>query len=218
MFAVACALVGAALGPLLAALVAYGPLHRGDDHPPFAAAVRAGYPLAVTVVSALAMAGIGAIWPARAVTSLPLVLVASMVVASAIDLEHLRLPDRITFPTVGVLVALAVGLAVVDDMGDRLVAGAIGALAFSGFLLVFNLVYPAGMGFGDVKYALALGFVLGFAGLRLVMYGVLFGSLIGSLVGIGVAIARRTHKAAFPYGPALCAGTYVALLLVNHLD
>ncbi|MGE0880063.1 MAG: prepilin peptidase [Acidimicrobiia bacterium] len=217
IFAAVCALVGLALAPVLAALVVYGPLYKTDERPGLGVAARRGYPVQVGVVTAVAMAAVGAVWGAHWPVLVPLILVPSMVVASAIDLEHYRLPDRITFPTLALLVVGAVVVVASGDPGSRLMHGGYGAVGFSGFLLVFNLISPAGMGFGDVKYALALGFALGFADLSLVLYGILFGSLLGSVVGITVAVVRRTSKAAFPYGPSLCGGTLIALLLVDRL-
>jgi prepilin signal peptidase PulO-like enzyme (type II secretory pathway) len=43
-----------------------------------------------------------------------------------------------------------------------------------------------------------------------------FGGLIGVIMGFVVALSRG-RKAAFPFGPALCAGAYIVVLMSNRL-
>jgi leader peptidase (prepilin peptidase)/N-methyltransferase len=93
----------------------------------------------------------------------------------------------------------------------------IGALAFSGVLGVFWFVYPAGMGFGDVKYAVVLGALSGWISPLLVAYALLVASLLGSLAGVLVAVRAGDRKQAFPFGPALCIGTIVAIVFSHRL-
>lgn len=162
-----------------------------------------------------------------------LVFGASLVVVTVIDIDHFRIPDRITFPTFAVTAALlAVASAVLGEWGG-LVAGLVGAAAYFVFLFVFFFVYPRGLGFGDVKLAAVLGLHLGWAGsivevdgelvyrgleygLPLVLYGALFGSLLGSVLGIGL-IAVRGRKSFFPFGPSLCLGAVIAVVASSRL-
>jgi leader peptidase (prepilin peptidase)/N-methyltransferase len=89
---------------------------------------------------------------------------------------------------------------------EQLIAGA-GA---AGFLLIFLLAYPRGMGMGDVKLAGVLGLFLG----RSVGVAILCGTLIGALFGavvmarVGVSTGRKT---AVPFGPFLALGGLIAL-------
>ena len=91
---------------------------------------------------------------------------------------------------------------------EQLIAGA----AAGGFLLVFALAYPRGMGMGDVKLAAVLGLYLG----RSVGVALLVGVLAGTIVGIGV-MARvgvaKGRKTAVPFGPFLALGGIVALFV-----
>src|SRR5579884_2341607 len=92
-----------------------------------------------------------------AVLAVGLVLVAVLVPVALIDLDHRIIPNLITGPAA--LLALVIGAATGPPHG--LVAQLIAGAAAAGFLLVFALLYPAGMGMGDVKLAGVLGLFLG---------------------------------------------------------
>jgi leader peptidase (prepilin peptidase)/N-methyltransferase len=152
-----------------------------------------------------------------------LVVVAGLVAVSAVDLEHLRIPDRITFPTLG-LAALAMAVVSVDrGAADALADAALGALVYFVLLLVPHLVYPRGMGFGDVKLALVMGSALGWVGsgsdgtepLRLVLQAMILGCLLGVAFGVAHQVVTR-RRGEFPFGPALALGCYLVLLSVPH--
>ena len=146
-----------------------------------------------------------------------LFLAAVLVVIAFIDIDHLRIPDRVTFPSLGVSAALIAVVSVSDGHPHWIVDALIGALAFFAILLVFHLLSPAGMGFGDVKLGLLLGLYLGWISPRLVVWGLLLGAVLGTGIGVAVAIARRSRKAAFPFGPALGLGTMLAVVLAPRL-
>ena len=90
--------------------------------------------------------------------------------------------------------------------------GAVIGFAFY-FLLAF--VYPAGMGFGDVKLAGVLGAVLAWYGWAELVVGGFLGFLLGGVVGILVILSRRgTRKSMLPFGPFMLAGTAAAMVLL----
>jgi leader peptidase (prepilin peptidase)/N-methyltransferase len=90
---------------------------------------------------------------------------------------------------------------------EQLIAGA----AASGFLLLFALLYPRGMGMGDVKLAGVLGLYLGRAVPVAILTGVALGAIVGAIVmaRVGVKAGRKT---AVPFGPFLAIGGVIALL------
>lgn len=155
-----------------------------------------------------------------------LVLGASLVTVSVIDLQLQRIPDRITFPTLALSLPLIVVVSLQHDTADAIQAALIGGAAY--FLLLFatHLVYPAGMGFGDVKLALVMGLYLGWLGwsplypvagpLRLVLYALMLGCLIGVVFGVTVQVVTR-KRGAFPFGPALALGCLVVILFAADL-
>jgi leader peptidase (prepilin peptidase)/N-methyltransferase len=146
-----------------------------------------------------------------------LFLAAVLVAVTFVDFDTMRIPDRLTFPALAVAIPLLVGVSLIDGQSGRIGSAALGAGVFFGVLLAFNLVYPAGMGFGDVKLALLLGWYVGWVNTWLVMYALIIASLLGSVAGIVLLVITRDRKKGFPFGPFLCFGTMVVVLFGSHL-
>ena len=127
---------------------------------------------------------------------------AVLVAISAIDLEHRIIPNRIVLPATAVVL---VANTLRDPSIEWLAAG---AAAFT-FLLVAALIYPAGMGMGDVKLAALMGVALG----RTVPVALMAG-MVAALIPSFVLFARHGSKArkmGIPFGPFLAIGSVVAL-------
>ncbi len=138
--------------------------------------------------------------------ALGLVLVLVLVPVALIDFEHRIIPNKITLPAA--IAAVAIG-AVTRPSGvpEQLIAGA----AAGGFLLLFALAYPRGMGMGDVKLAAVLGLFLG----RSVGVALMVGVLSATLVGVAIMAregVQEGRKTAVPFGPFLALGGVVAVL------
>lgn len=150
---------------------------------------------------------------------------------TVIDVRHHLLPNRIVFPSyvvAGVLLAAAAvvpivsGAWVLPEGSDaaaalfglpalRILAG--GAVLW-GFYFVLRLVYPPGMGFGDVKLAGVLGMYLGYLGWAHIFAGTFGAFLLGGLWSLALLAARRgTLKSSIPFGPFMLAGAAAAMLL-----
>lgn len=132
---------------------------------------------------------------------------------AAIDLEHRRLPDAIVLPSLGVVtVLLAASAALAGDwlrLGQTLGGG---AALFAGYLLI-AIVYPAGMGGGDVKLAPLVGVVLGWVGWSAVVVGAFAGFLLGALWGVALMLLRRGgRKTALPFGPFMLLGAWIGIV------
>ncbi|MCB1014162.1 MAG: prepilin peptidase [Acidimicrobiales bacterium] len=181
-----------------------------------------GWGLATEIASPVLFALAGVRFGASAVVVPFCVLFGALLVVSVIDIGHYRIPDRIVFPTLALslplIVAVSLGLGAGRSIGYALV----GALAYFLLLLVAHLVYPAGMGFGDVKLALLMGLYLGWIApdairaVTLVLFALMIGCLLGVAVGAVLAVVRR-RNAAFPFGPALAASTVAAVLFSQQL-
>ena len=133
---------------------------------------------------------------------------AVLVAISATDLEHRIVPNRIVLPAAAIVLAAQTALHSSPEW-------ALGALGASGFLLLAALVYPAGMGMGDVKLALLLGAMLG----RLVGVGLMLG-MVAALVPSVVLLARHgsaARKMGIPFAPFLALGAIVALFVGQTL-
>jgi leader peptidase (prepilin peptidase)/N-methyltransferase len=142
--------------------------------------------------------------------ALALTFVAMLVTVSLTDLEQRVIPNSI------LLVASCIGLAIVIawDPSSLLERGA-AALAAGGFLLVAALLYPRGMGMGDVKLAAVMGLFLGRAGAPAMMVALLAGALYG--VAIMLRDGAEGRKRAVPFGPFLGLGGLVGLLAGDEM-
>ena len=128
--------------------------------------------------------------------------VAVLVAVSVTDLERRIIPNRIVLPAT----AAALVVQTAREPGLEWLLAAIGA---GGFFLVLALVYPAGLGMGDVKLAAFLGAWLGSE----VIVALAVGSLLGAGAALVVLGTRRSEgrRALLPYGPWLAAGGVAAL-------
>jgi leader peptidase (prepilin peptidase)/N-methyltransferase len=159
------------------------------------------YP-AVELATALLVAGcflkFGLTWDA-AIAS---VFCAVLVVLSAIDIDRRIVPNKIVLPAA---VVVLVAQTVVHPSVEWVVSG----LGASLFLFLAALAYPRGMGMGDVKLALLLGFAVGWT-----VPVALFAGMIAALVPSAVLFARHGSKArkmAIPFAPFLALGGVLAL-------
>jgi len=143
-----------------------------------------------------------------------LALAAACLAGSAIDVEHMLLPNRLVFPSLAIAAALLVVAAVAQDDWDDLRGASIGAVLASGGLLLLAVAWPRGnaMGGGDIKLALLLGLCLGWIDLGHVALGLFLGFLLGSVAGVGLVVAKAKHlQEHFAFGPFLAAGTLLAV-------
>lgn len=192
--------------------------------------------LLTVVIFALSGAVIGARWQL-----IPVLLFASSLIAlSVVDVLRYRLPDRLTFPSFGLSIVVIGVLSVTGGASDHVIRALVAAIAYAGIMLVFNIIMPAGLAFGDVKLSLLLGLFLGWVadtGLdatRLVIWALLLGNALGILSGILVGLGRRAFgnhflpdpdfpppedgsvlpllKTAFPFGPALALSAFSLVL------
>jgi leader peptidase (prepilin peptidase)/N-methyltransferase len=125
-----------------------------------------------------------------------------LVAVTVTDLERRIIPNRIVLP------ALVVAL-VVQTARDPSVEWVLAALGAGGFFLVAALVYPAGMGMGDVKLAAFLGAWLG----ANVVVALFAGSLIACVPAVVLLATRGSgaRKVGLPFAPFLAGGALVAL-------
>ena len=77
------------------------------------------------------------------------------------------------------------------------------------------LVYPAGMGMGDVKLALLMGAALG----KLVAVALMLGMIFALVPGIYLLArhGRAARKMGIPFAPFLALGSFVALFAGDFL-
>ncbi|MET8174219.1 A24 family peptidase [Streptomyces clavifer] len=182
-----------------------GPPETG--RPRYAPAVLA--PVA-TVLACMALAAATGLRPELAVW---LLLAPVAVLLAVIDRRVHRLPDRLTLPLAAAAVLLLGGAALLPEPGGSWTSALLGGAALGGFYLLLFLINPNGMGFGDVKLALALGVALGWYGWAVLSAGGFAGFLFGALYGFGLILLRRAgRRTGIPFGPFMIAGALVGLL------
>jgi leader peptidase (prepilin peptidase)/N-methyltransferase len=215
-----CALLGLAISPLLARVVADPPLWEpSDDH----GVDLRGRPL--QVVTALLTAGLFGLTGARigaepALAAL-LVLMAGLVVMTLVDVTVWRIPDRVVLPTY-LLGLVLIFVAALDADETDAVLWALGcSVACYVFLKLPRLLLGRGaMGGGDIKMGALLGLYLGWVGyapdqaidaIRLTLFGLLLGMVAGVVLGLP-AVVRNGWRTHYPYGPALALATVIGVL------
>jgi leader peptidase (prepilin peptidase) / N-methyltransferase len=125
-----------------------------------------------------------------------------LVVISAIDIERRIVPNRIVVPATAIVL-------VAQTLLHPSFEWAIAALCAGLFLFLPALVYPAGLGMGDVKLALLLGAMLGAEVAVALMVGLL-AAFVPSIVLLALK-GREARKLALPFAPFLALGGLVAL-------
>lgn len=146
-------------------------------------------------------------------------LVPVLVTAAVTDLRTWLIPKRVVWVGLGIGLVSIAAVSTIGGHPETLQSAAIGSAAYFGFLFVFHVISPMGMGFGDVRLALVLGLYLGWIDLRLP----LFGLLLGNLTYLVYALPRRFSKAEgeggkyAPFGPGLAMGTLLAVVFYASL-
>lgn len=140
-----------------------------------------------------------------------------LVVLSVVDIETHLLPNIVVWPSIVTGIAITLGLSPFIDE-SRWAPAIIGGLVYGGFIGLAHIVYPPGMGRGDVKLALLLGIFIGWVAaewidaIRLVMYAMIVASLGGAIGGVLYNLATRRGREEIPFGPALAASALLVIV------
>jgi leader peptidase (prepilin peptidase) / N-methyltransferase len=147
-------------------------------------------------------------------TAVWLLIAPVTVLLALVDLRVHRLPDVLTLPLAAATAALLGLAAAVPGATGSWPTALLGGLALGAAYFVLFLINPAGMGFGDVKLALALGTALGWYGWPVLLTGAFAGLACGALYGLALVALRRAGRGtAIALGPFMIAGAFTGLLL-----
>lgn len=131
-----------------------------------------------------------------------------------IDIDVLRLPDRLTLPAYPAIVALLALAAAADDAPGALAEALIGGLVLAGGYLLLALLSAGQVGGGDVKLAGLVGMALGWLGGRTVFIGASLAFALAAVVGLALLASRKaTLRSSIGFGPYLLGGALVAILI-----
>ena len=190
--------------PVVSWLALRGRCHRCH------AAISARYPLVELATGAL-YAAVVATQDEAVRIALGLLLVTVLVPITLIDFERRIIPNKITGPA-----AIAALVAIVALDTGFLAEAVIAAVAGGGFFFIAAMLYPRGMGMGDVKLAGVLGLYLGRAVAPAIFTALIAGVVVGAAI-IARKGAAEGRKTAVPFGPFLALGGLVGCFVGQNL-
>lgn len=136
-------------------------------------------------------------------------IVSSLIVIFFADLKYHIIPDE-------AIVTMTVFSLPIVLLSNKLPSSIIGAIVLSILIgLLYILTRGRGMGFGDVKYAAAMGFLLGpLAGL----IGLYIAFLSGAVVSIvAIVFDKKALKSKIAFGPFLVLGTILMIFYSSEI-
>lgn len=177
--------------------------------------ISARYPIIELVTMMLSLVVAWKLGPTPAAL-LGIIVTWFLIAMSMIDFDHQLLPDSMTLPLmwIGMLAALA---PVFADLHSSVIGAALGYMVLWSIYQIFKLITgKEGMGYGDFKLLAALGALLGWQSLPVI---ILLSSLVGAFVGLAIiAITRRDKNIPIPFGPYLAAAGWLAMLWGDDLS
>lgn len=164
------------------------------------------------IVALAALMAVSFGWNRVLISVLP--FVAMLGAITVIDLRELRVPNRIIGPAALVAVPLLL-LASTADWDDLSFGRALlGALAMGFGYFILALIYPPGMGLGDVKLSPIIGAQLALFGWIPFWRGLVGAFMIMGPVAILLMVARKAGVGTgLPFAPFMAAGAIVALAI-----
>lgn len=185
-------------------------LPRAADAPDYPSLHSARFLLAVGMVAGLCTGIVTwalpvAAWPAW------LAMTASGTLAVVIDGYTTWLPRAITHAGWALVAAGVITTAILEQSWIPLVGAGVGAGVVGGF---FHLVWRISgqLGYGDVRLMVMVGAVAALQGPEFTAWSVLVGTTVGAIYALFRRLATGRNEP-FPYGPALFAGPYLALVI-----
>ena len=129
-----------------------------------------------------------------------------LIIIFVYDLKHYIIPDKVLFPAIAITF-----LYQIFTKFDLIVNFLIAAVIASGFFLTIFLISKGRwMGFGDVKLAVLMGFLLGVPNVMAALFLAFFFGAIISLILL--VFHKKKLKSEIPFGPFLILGTFLAML------
>ncbi len=153
----------------------------------------------------------GASWQTGAL----LVFTYFLVALTLIDMDEYLLPDSLTLPLIWIAL-IANSFGVFTSLENAVYGAIAGYLSLWSIYWLFKLLTgKEGMGYGDFKLLAAIGALLGWQALPVV---ILLSSVVGAVVGIlGIMIMGRDKNIPIPFGPYLAAAGFIAALWGNEI-
>lgn len=134
-----------------------------------------------------------------------LTVVSGLIVIFFADLKYRIIPDQIVLVLM-VAALVFTSISQFNNLFNNLISG---LSLFLIFLALVILTKGKGMGLGDVKFALVMGFILGFPKILVAFYlSFLTGAFISLIL---ILVRKKTMKSTIPFGPFLVVATFFSL-------
>jgi leader peptidase (prepilin peptidase)/N-methyltransferase len=147
-----------------------------------------------------------------------LYLTSVSIALAVIDLDTHRLPNKIVLPCYAVGTVFLGAAALLSGEHERVLGASIGLAALWLAYFLMAVLYPGGMGFGDVKLAGVLGLVLGWLGWGPLIVGSFSAFLLGGVFALVLLASRRaTRKGGIPFGPWMLVGAWLGIFAGDSL-
>jgi leader peptidase (prepilin peptidase) / N-methyltransferase len=214
--AVLAAAVAAGVGSQTPAVIARlpEPTEPADDKPLYADLARArGLGVWCAIVTGFAAGVLGAVLGLDAGLPAWTYLCATGVGLSFIDWRTKLLPIRLVVPSYAIVAGSLLIAAVATSDWDSLTRAAIGWAATFGIFALMWLIYPKGLGYGDVRLSGVLGMALAWQGWLELVIGLYAAFLIGGIVGAVLSALKIVDRKGYPFGPFLLFGAWLAVAI-----
>ena len=148
--------------------------------------------------------------------------VSLLVLVALIDIDRGLILNKLMFPSIIALLVLSpfwteFGLPRSFLGSDGLLGTSLNSIlaglgSFLAFLII-AMIYPKGMGGGDIKLSGVIGLLVGFPGALIALW---LAAVAGGVAAIGlIAMRKLGRKDTMPFGPFLAVGA-IAALLAGH--
>lgn len=162
------------------------------------------YPL-VELTTGLVFAGVWLRFSSEPfIAGVMMVIAAALIVITVVDMRERIIPDYMTL-------TIIISAVILSTLSGQLVQNFLAGIILFGLLFVMHMLTKGkGMGFGDVKFAFAIGLLLGlWEGFIAIYIAFLLGGVVGGAMLLG---GRKKLTSKIAFGPFLVAGTVVMLL------
>ncbi len=126
-----------------------------------------------------------------------------LIIITFIDIDHHLIPNKIILPAIPVMFVLSL-LVDFSRIWMILTGGLIGGV----FLLILALIWPGGMGGGDIKLAAFIGLALGLFIIEALFLAFFLGATVGILM---IIVGKKNRKDLMPFGPFLAFASFITL-------
>src|SRR5699024_2088442 len=132
-----------------------------------------------------------------------MLLISLSIIVLVSDLRYMLIPTQILLLFLPLFLSARI-IQPLDPWHDP-IFGALGALVIIGLIIIAS---QGGMGYGDLKLLMLLGFVLGF---KKMIIAFMLAICFGAIVSAGLLLIKKvTRKTYIPFAPYITAGTLIS--------